>query len=71
MTVTVSVICEECGKIYHVPAERLSKIKGDSARTKCKSCGHIISIRKVEPESPIDPKMELVNVEDLAPGGAR
>ncbi len=64
---TVSVICEECGKIYHVSADRLRQIKGDSARTKCRNCGHIIFIRKVEPESPMDSDMELIDVDQLAP----
>ena len=45
---TVSVICEECGKVYHVPTEKLDQIKGDVVKTKCKACGHIIHIQKEE-----------------------
>jgi len=45
---TVSVICEECGKVYHVPIAKLDKIKGDVVKTKCKDCGHIIEIQKEE-----------------------
>jgi len=45
---TVSVICEECGKVYHVPVEKLDKIKGNVVKTKCRDCGHIIHIQKEE-----------------------
>lgn len=45
---TVSVICEECGKVYHVPVAKLEQIKGDVVKTKCKDCGHIIHIQKEE-----------------------
>ena len=45
---TVSVICEECGKVYHVPIAKLDQVKGDVVRTKCKACGHIIEIQKQE-----------------------
>lgn len=43
---TVSVICEECGKLYHVPIAKLDKVKGDVVKTKCKKCGHLILIKK-------------------------
>ncbi len=45
---TVSVICEECGKVYHVPIAKPEKKKGDEDKTKCKDCGHIIEIQKEE-----------------------
>jgi len=45
---TVSVICEECGKVYHVPIAKLDQIKSDVVKTKCKDCGHIIHIQKEE-----------------------
>jgi len=37
------VICEECGKKYQIDA---SKIKGDTARSRCKACGQVIIISK-------------------------
>lgn len=43
---TVSVICEECGKIYHVPIAKLDQIKGDVVKAKCKNCGYIFHIHK-------------------------
>jgi HAMP domain-containing protein len=45
---TVSVICEECGKVYHIPIAKLDQVKGDVVKTKCKDCGHIIHIQKEE-----------------------
>jgi len=43
---TVSVICEECGKLYHVPIAKLDKVKSDVVKTKCKKCGCLILIKK-------------------------
>ncbi|HIQ37204.1 MAG TPA: HAMP domain-containing protein [Desulfocapsa sulfexigens] len=37
------VFCEDCGKKYKI---NLHKIKGDSARFKCKSCDHFIRVTK-------------------------
>jgi len=37
------VICEECGKKYRVDASRM---KGDTAKVKCRSCNHVITVTK-------------------------
>jgi len=37
------IICEECGKKYRVDA---SKIKGETAKVKCRSCNHLITVSK-------------------------
>ena len=37
------IICEECGKKYRVDA---SKIKGETAKVKCRSCNHLITVDK-------------------------
>lgn len=37
------VICEECGKKYHIDP---NKIPGEKAKFRCKSCQHIIIIKK-------------------------
>jgi predicted Zn finger-like uncharacterized protein len=42
------VICEECGKKYRLDPE---KIRGDSAKVKCRVCNHVISISKPAPDS--------------------
>lgn len=47
---TVSIVCEECGKIYHIAQDRLSKLKGKTARIKCKDCGYLMTLKKPEPE---------------------
>jgi predicted Zn finger-like uncharacterized protein len=46
------VICEECGKKYRIDA---GKIKGNSARFKCKSCNHVITVTKPVPKPPAPP----------------
>ena len=40
------VFCEECGKRYRIDP---AKIKGESARLKCKACGHVITVKRPEP----------------------
>ncbi len=37
------VICEECGKKYRIDTE---KIKGETARFKCRACTHVITVNK-------------------------
>ncbi len=37
------IICEECGKKYRVDA---SKIKGGTAKVKCRACNHLITVAK-------------------------
>ncbi|KPJ76671.1 MAG: hypothetical protein AMJ54_10770 [Deltaproteobacteria bacterium SG8_13] len=41
------VICEDCGRKYRIDPER---IKGQTAKFKCKACNHIISVTKPEPK---------------------
>ncbi|MDY0132543.1 MAG: HAMP domain-containing protein [Desulforegulaceae bacterium] len=53
----MALICEECGKIYHIDKEKLEKqLKGDFARTKCRICGHIIQISKEDIENLVPEK---------------
>jgi HAMP domain-containing protein len=37
------VICEECGKKYRIDPD---KMKGETARFKCRNCNHIVSVSK-------------------------
>ena len=60
---TVTVICEECGKAYHIPLERLDQVQGQTARTRCKQCGHILTIEK--PAAPVFEETAEA-VEDMA-----
>jgi predicted Zn finger-like uncharacterized protein len=40
------VSCEDCGKQYRIHME---KIRGQSARFRCKACGHVISVNTPSP----------------------
>ncbi|TWI74340.1 HAMP domain-containing protein [Desulfobotulus alkaliphilus] len=55
-----TLICEECGKIYHLDPEKLKeKLAGDEARTRCRECGHVMRITREQleatPEKPAEP----------------
>ena len=43
------IICEECGKKYRIDP---SKIKGQTAKFRCKECSHIIAVSKPAPKPP-------------------
>lgn len=43
------VICEECGKKYQIDPDR---VKGETAKAKCKACGNLITIRKSDNKAP-------------------
>ena len=39
------VICEECGKVYKLDAEKLKKsMKGKTSKIKCRVCDHVITV---------------------------
>lgn len=39
------IICEECGKVYKLDADKLKKsVKGNSTKIKCKICDHVINL---------------------------
>ncbi|MCK5098979.1 MAG: zinc-ribbon domain-containing protein, partial [Desulfobacteraceae bacterium] len=53
--------CKECGKKHRIDPE---KIKGDSARFKCRSCGQVTKVYKpvekpASSPSPLPPKLEV------------
>ena len=37
----MTVICEECGKVYHIDPEKLDRYKGKAIRVRCAECGHV------------------------------
>ncbi|TYT75399.1 HAMP domain-containing protein [Desulfobotulus mexicanus] len=53
-----TLICEECGKIYHLDPEKLKeKLSGDEARTRCRECGHVMRITREQLEAePVKPE---------------
>lgn len=59
------VICEECGKKYHIDP---NKIPGEKAKFRCKSCQHIIIVRKeVEAISEIGDTLKVSKKEEPEP----
>lgn len=57
------IICEECGKVYKLDADKLKKnMKGDSAKIKCRICDHVISLTLNEDElfAAENPKFEEI-----------
>lgn len=55
------IICEECGKKYRIDP---SKIKRDQARLKCRSCEHIIVVKKPQEKPPVE---ESVPIQEPSP----
>lgn len=62
------IICEECGKVYKLDAEKLKKsVKGNSTKIKCKVCDHVINLTLTDTDiiASENPKFdENINIED-------
>jgi len=43
----MTVICEECGKVYHIDPDKLEQYRGTSVRVRCGSCGHVTEVSKL------------------------
>jgi len=43
----MTVICEECGKVYHIDPDKLEKYKGKPVRVRCGECGHVTQVSKL------------------------
>ncbi len=43
----MTVICEECGKVYHLDPEKIEKYKGKNIRVRCSECGHVTNLSKL------------------------
>jgi HAMP domain-containing protein len=65
-----TVICEECGKKYIIPQEKLDKIPGDVVRTKCRHCSHVLIINKPSRQAAEDGYeiLELGEDSEMPPG---
>ncbi|MCK5485218.1 MAG: zinc-ribbon domain-containing protein, partial [Desulfobacterales bacterium] len=48
----MDIICDSCGKKYRVDE---TKMKGESARVKCKACNNIMVVTKPTPVSHSEP----------------
>ena len=62
------VSCEDCGKQYRIHTE---KIRGQSARFRCKACGHVISVNKPSPveDEPLRPARPSLTLSKRKPTG--
>lgn len=40
----MTVICEECGKVYHIDPDKLEKYKGKTLKVRCGECGHVTQL---------------------------
>ncbi|MDQ1330480.1 MAG: hypothetical protein QG578_743 [Thermodesulfobacteriota bacterium] len=57
------IICDKCGKKYKVDE---TKIKGDSARLKCKGCDNVLTVTKEAPPAVKTPEPDVT----VPPGGS-
>jgi len=69
---TMTVVCEECGKVYRISPTKLEQFKGSEVNVKCDSCGHVIHISKIIAETSTQDDEEAEDYfeteEDLAEG---
>lgn len=58
----MTVICEECGKVYHIDPEKLDRYKGKALRVRCGECGHVTNLANLldRAEAPADDFAEAV-----------
>jgi len=43
----MTVICEECGKVYHIDPDKVEQYKGKNVRVRCGECGHVTNLSKL------------------------
>ncbi len=43
----MTVICEECGKVYHLDPDKLERYRGQNIRVRCGECGHITLLSRL------------------------
>ncbi len=63
------VICEECGKIYKLDADKLKKsMKGKTSKIKCKVCDHVIEVGLPDDsDDSIQGNVQQVSIENSDP----
>ncbi|MBF0226830.1 MAG: zinc-ribbon domain-containing protein [Desulfobacterales bacterium] len=66
----MSINCEECGKLYHIPPDKIEKIRSLGNKFKCKECGHIIILKDTDGEEELSDKGNItevsLNMEDVS-----
>ena len=43
----MTVICEECGKVYHIDPDKVEQYRGKNVRVRCGECGHVTNLSKL------------------------
>ncbi len=59
----MEIICDECGKKYRVDE---SKMKGDRAKVKCKTCNHVMAVAKPQADAPSTPSLSAADYQSSA-----
>lgn len=64
----MTVICEECGKVYHIDPDKLDQYRGKSVRVRCGACGHVTEMSKLieSTEEPADDFLAAAEPSDLS-----
>ena len=60
----ISIICNYCRRQYRIDE---NKIKGESARVKCKACGNIIAVTKPQPKKIHEPDLTFEKTAPFPP----
>jgi len=66
----MTVICEECGKVYHIDPEKLEKYKGKKIKVRCGECGHVTHLSHLLEEKPSEDAFSEAISESMAEGEA-
>ncbi|NOY70315.1 MAG: HAMP domain-containing protein [Deltaproteobacteria bacterium] len=66
----MTVICEECGKVYHIDPEKLEKYKGKKIKVKCGECGHVTRLSHLMEEEPVADAFSEAIAESMPSGEA-
>lgn len=56
----MTVICEECGKVYHIDPDKVEQYRSRNVRVRCGECGHVTQLSKLleTAETPAEPSEE-------------
>jgi len=50
----MTVVCKECGKVYHLDPDKVDQYKGQNIRVRCGECGHVTQLSKLIEEEKDD-----------------
>ncbi len=64
----MSLICEECGKIYHVDPDKIEKYKGRNVKVRCSECNHVTKLSYLIDTTGEPADRSTVSPADMWPG---